>query len=86
VCCHWAKTMTPPERWPDLAGRIEAGVHVLPVRVYYEDTDFSGNVYHANFLKFCERARSDCLRMLGIRQRELHGDPVSWSGGWCAIS
>jgi len=72
VCCRWVKTMTPPERWPDLAGRIENGVHILPVRVYYEDTDFSGNVYHANYLKFCERARSDCLRMLGIRHRELH--------------
>lgn len=54
--------------WPDVAGRVEAGVHVLPVRVYYEDTDFSGAVYHANYLKFCERARSDCLRHLGIHQ------------------
>jgi acyl-CoA thioester hydrolase len=61
------------ERWPDLAGRIESGVHVLPIRVYYEDTDFSGAVYHANYLKFCERARSDCLRLLGIHHSELHG-------------
>ncbi|MGB8313681.1 MAG: tol-pal system-associated acyl-CoA thioesterase [Aestuariivirga sp.] len=61
------------ERWPDLAGRIEGGVHVLPIRVYYEDTDFSGAVYHANYLKFCERARSDCLRLLGIHHSELHG-------------
>ncbi|NNE21698.1 MAG: tol-pal system-associated acyl-CoA thioesterase [Rhizobiales bacterium] len=60
------------EGWPDLAGRIEAGEHVLPVRVYYEDTDFSGFVYHANYLKFCERARSDCLRLLGIHHHELH--------------
>ena len=55
--------------WPDLAGRFEGDRHVLAVRVYYEDTDFSGAVYHANYLKFCERARSDCLRLLGI---ELH--------------
>jgi acyl-CoA thioester hydrolase len=55
-------------QWPDLAGRIESGVHILPVRVYYEDTDFSGAVYHANYLKFCERARSDCLRLIGIDQ------------------
>ncbi|MFL5259747.1 MAG: tol-pal system-associated acyl-CoA thioesterase [Hyphomicrobiales bacterium] len=55
--------------WPDLAGRIEGGFHVLPVRVYYEDTDFSGAVYHANYLKFCERGRSDVLRLLGIDQR-----------------
>ncbi|MBC8037752.1 MAG: tol-pal system-associated acyl-CoA thioesterase [Rhizobiales bacterium] len=62
-----------PERWPDLAGRITGGVHVLPVRVYYEDTDFSGAVYHANYLKFCERARSDCLRLLGIHHHRLDG-------------
>lgn len=61
------------ERWPDLAGRIECKMHVLPVRVYYEDTDFSGAVYHANYLKFCERARSDCLRLMGIHHSELHG-------------
>ncbi len=61
------------ERWPDLAGRIAGKVHVLPIRVYYEDTDFSGAVYHANYLKFCERARSDCLRLLGIHHSELHG-------------
>ena len=61
------------ERWPDLAGRITAKVHVLPIRVYYEDTDFSGAVYHANYLKFCERARSDCLRLMGIHHSELHG-------------
>ncbi len=61
------------ERWPDLAGRIVEQIHILPIRVYYEDTDFSGAVYHANYLKFCERARSDCLRLLGIRHGELHG-------------
>jgi acyl-CoA thioester hydrolase len=55
--------------WPDLAGRIEGGVHILPIRVYYEDTDFSGAVYHANYFKFCERGRSDVLRLLGIDQR-----------------
>jgi acyl-CoA thioester hydrolase len=61
------------EAWPDLAGRIDGGRHVLPVRVYYEDTDFSGAVYHANYLKFCERGRSDCLRLLGIHHHALHG-------------
>jgi acyl-CoA thioester hydrolase len=60
--------------WPDLAGRFEGDRHVLAVRVYYEDTDFSGAVYHANYLKFCERARSDCLRLLGIHHGELHED------------
>ena len=56
---------------PAIAGRILDGRHVLPVRVYYEDTDFSGIVYHANYLKFCERGRSDLLRLLGIAHREL---------------
>jgi acyl-CoA thioester hydrolase len=54
-----------------IAGRIVEGRHVLPVRVYYEDTDFSGIVYHANYLKFCERGRSDMLRVIGIAHREL---------------
>ena len=61
------------ERWPDISGRFEGKVHRLPIRVYYEDTDFSGAVYHANYLKFCERARSDCLRLLGIHHSEMHG-------------
>src|SRR6266498_1935565 len=63
--CRSEMAMSEP-RWPDLGGRIAGGAHVFPVRVYYEDTDFSSAVYHANFLKFCERARSECLRSLGI--------------------
>ena len=66
------------ERWPDLAGRIEGKTHVLPVRVYYEDTDFSGLVYHANYLRFCERGRSDCLRLLGVHHRELQAEALSF--------
>ena len=54
--------------WPGIAGRIRNGVHVIPVRVYYEDTDAGGVVYHARYVAFCERARSDCLRLLGIHQ------------------
>lgn len=45
-------------------GRIEAGVHILPARVYYEDTDFTGVVYHANYLRFMERGRSEFLRIM----------------------
>ena len=59
------------EAGPELGGRQVDGRHVLAVRIYYEDTDFSGAVYHANYLRFCERGRSDCLRLLGIRHREL---------------
>jgi acyl-CoA thioester hydrolase len=57
--------------WPDLAGRIEGETHVLPIRIYFEDTDFTGYVYHANFLKFCERGRSDFIRLLGIEHQGL---------------
>jgi acyl-CoA thioester hydrolase len=59
------------EAWPDLSGRIRNGIHTLPVRVYYEDTDAGGIVYHARYVVFCERARSDCLRLLGIHQSQL---------------
>lgn len=45
--------------------------HTLSIRVYYEDTDMAGIVYHANFLKFIERARSDWVRGLGIDQRAM---------------
>ena len=59
------------ERWPDLAGRLEGPAHRLPVRVYYEDTDFSGLVYHATYLRWCERGRSDFVRLLGLQQKVL---------------
>ena len=51
----------------------------LPVRVYYEDTDAGGIVYHANYLKFCERGRTDFLRLLGIHQSATRRMPFSWS-------
>jgi acyl-CoA thioester hydrolase len=54
-----------------LEGIITNGVHRLQVRVYYEDTDFSGAVYHANYLKFCERGRSDWIRIAGLDQNAL---------------
>jgi acyl-CoA thioester hydrolase len=43
----------------------------FPVRVYYEDTDFSGNVYHASYLKFLERGRTEFLRAHGVHHSEL---------------
>jgi len=63
-------------RWPDLAGRIVADAsgrrrHVLPIRVYFEDTDFSGLVYHATYLRWCERGRSDFLRLAGNDHKAL---------------
>lgn len=60
--------MKPPA--PD--GIIDGTRHLYAVRVYYEDTDLSGIVYHANYLRWFERARSDLLRQLGIDQRAAH--------------
>jgi acyl-CoA thioester hydrolase len=66
--------MSPPDQspgseWPDLAGRIivdeQGRRHVLPIRVYFEDTDFSGLVYHGSYIRWCERGRSDFLRLIG---------------------
>lgn len=72
------------ERWPDLAGRIVGLRHVLPVRVYFEDTDFSGIVYHASYIRWCERGRSDFLRLAGVSHAMLAssgGQPPQPEGG-----
>jgi acyl-CoA thioester hydrolase len=54
-----------------LDGEIRDGRHVMSVRVYYEDTDFTKIVYHASYLRFMERGRSNYLRLLGADQRAL---------------
>lgn len=51
------------------SGQFAGGAHRFPVRVYFEDTDAGGIVYHASYLRFMERARSDMLRLAGIDQR-----------------
>ena len=53
--------------------------HSFPVRIYYEDTDFSGNVYHAAYLKFFERGRTEFLRDLGIHHSELAGQGLAFA-------
>ena len=53
------------------AGWFEGREHVLPVRVYYEDTDFTGVVYYGNYARFLERGRSDFLRLAGVSHTEL---------------
>jgi acyl-CoA thioester hydrolase len=62
-------------------GAIEGGRHILPLRVYYEDTDFSGVVYHASYLRFFERGRTELLRAVGFDQRALHdrAQPVAFA-------
>jgi acyl-CoA thioester hydrolase len=57
------------------AGRFDGRVHRLPVRVYYEDTDFTGLVYHASYLRFFERGRSDFLRLAGVHHSALLQGP-----------
>src|ERR1700690_2141793 len=52
--------------WPHLPGRLDGNRHILPVRVYFEDTDFSGVVYHGSYVRFMERGRTDFLRLSGI--------------------
>ncbi len=53
------------------SGWLEGREHVLPVRIYYEDTDFTGMVYHANYLRYFERGRSDFFRIAGISHTAL---------------
>ncbi len=53
-------------------GHFDGHEHLFAVRVYFEDTDFSGVVYHARYLHFMERARSDMLACVGIDQRAVH--------------
>lgn len=58
-----------------LSGALTAEGHILTQRVYYEDTDFSGVVYHARYLHFMERGRTDFLRCLGIEQASMASGP-----------
>ena len=54
------------------SGTFQGPLHLFPLRVYYEDTDVSGVVYHANYLRWFERARSDMLHLLGIEQGKAY--------------
>lgn len=70
---------------PHLDGVIRDGRHVMHIRVYYEDTDFSGIVYHANYLRFMERGRTNYLRLLGADQRELFKEAESEAPGFAFV-
>jgi len=59
---------------PILDGEIRDGRHRMQIRVYYEDTDFSGIVYHANYLRFMERGRTNHLRLMGAEQHALFSE------------
>lgn len=66
--------------WPDLSGRIDGAQHILPVRVYYEDTDFSGFVYHATYVRWAERGRTDYVRLIGLNQKAMFEGELADSG------
>lgn len=65
---------------------IDHGVHIFPLRVYYEDTDAGGVIYYANYLKYAERARTELLRELGIDQLKLRKrDGITFTVRRCQV-
>ncbi|HEX4105948.1 MAG TPA: YbgC/FadM family acyl-CoA thioesterase [Rhizomicrobium sp.] len=62
-------------------GHFDGKIHILPLRVYYEDTDLSGVVYHANYLRYMERGRTEFFRLAGVeRMAELEAaEPTAWT-------
>ena len=70
---------------PLLDGEIHSGRHVMSIRVYYEDTDFSGIVYHANYLRFMERGRTNHLRLLGAGHRSLFEEAQQEAPGFAFV-
>ena len=68
------------------SGRILDGVHILPLRIYYEDTDAAGIVYYANWLRFLERGRTELLRLLGQEHSALREERgIAWVVRRCVI-
>ena len=72
-------------RTAPIDGEMRGGRHWLTVRVYYEDTDFTGIVYHANYLRFMERGRSNYLRLLGADQHALFAEAESEAPGFAFV-
>lgn len=68
-----------------LDGEIRDGRHHMQVRVYYEDTDFSGIVYHANYLRYMERGRTNHLRIMGAEQHALFADAEAEGAGYAFV-
>ena len=62
-------------------GFLEGKVHVLPISIYYEDTDLSGFVYHANYLRYMERGRTEFFRLAGISKMAGldEEEPTAWT-------
>ncbi len=79
VGAHTPLSSSPPQGGRGLVGShlsgfMQDGAHILPIRVYYEDTDFSARVYHASYLRFMERGRTELLRAVEVAQSDLHAD------------
>jgi acyl-CoA thioester hydrolase len=68
-----------------LDGAIIDGRHHMQIRVYYEDTDFSGIVYHANYLRFMERGRTNHLRLMGAEQHALFAQALAETPGFAFV-
>jgi acyl-CoA thioester hydrolase len=62
-------------------GRFDGKTHILPIRIYYEDTDLSGVVYHANYLRYMERGRTEFFRLAGISKMAAldEEEPTAWT-------
>ena len=61
-------------------GRFDGKTHILPISIYYEDTDLSGMVYHANYLRYMERGRTEFFRLAGISRARLDDEePTAWT-------
>jgi acyl-CoA thioester hydrolase len=68
-----------------LNGELRAGRHTMPIRVYYEDTDFTGIVYHATYLRFMERGRTNYLRLIGADHRALFEETERQAPGFAFV-
>jgi acyl-CoA thioester hydrolase len=71
--------------YPHLDGAMRDGRHHMQIRVYYEDTDFSGIVYHANYLRFMERGRTNHLRLMGAEQHALFTEAEQETPGFAFV-
>jgi acyl-CoA thioester hydrolase len=74
-----------PSMTAHLDGSIHHGRHRMPIRVYYEDTDFSGIVYHASYLRFMERGRTNHLRLMGATQHALFAEAETETPGFAFV-
>src|ERR1700719_1747325 len=74
-----------PDEMSHLDGEIRDSRHHMQIRVYYEDTDFSGIVYHANYLRFMERGRTNHLRLMGAEQHALFAEAQAETQGFAFV-